>query len=125
LGAKDNNINHLKLRKAIMPPTPVIASSGVSQITLDLIAEIKSIFSDHERRIKQLEIKLIPPIPVVPSEIGFLRLPQVLAIFPVSRSAFWAGVKSGKYPKPVKISERCTAWRAEDIRDLISSYDIE
>ncbi len=55
-------------------------------------------------------------------EAGFLRRPQVLAIFPISRSAFWAGVKSGKYPKPVKLSERCTAWRVEDIRQLISSY---
>lgn len=55
-------------------------------------------------------------------ETGFLRLPQVLAIFPISRSAFWAGVKSGKYPKPVKLSERCTAWKAEDIRQLITNY---
>ena len=56
-------------------------------------------------------------------ETGFIRLPQVLALFPVSRSAFWAGVKSGKYPKPVKLSQRCTAWKVEDIRNLISSYN--
>lgn len=54
---------------------------------------------------------------------GFLRLPQVLEIFPVSRSAFWSGVKAGKYPKPVKLSERCTAWKVEDIRALIDSYE--
>lgn len=56
-------------------------------------------------------------------ETGFLRLPQVLALFPVSRSSFWAGVKNGKYPKPIKLSKRCTAWKAEDIRQLITSYD--
>ena len=58
-------------------------------------------------------------------EKGFVRLPQILAIFPVSRSSFWAGVKSGKYPQPVKLSVRCTAWRAEDIHALIASYNQE
>lgn len=56
-------------------------------------------------------------------ETGFVRLPLILSVFPVSRSAFWAGVKAGKYPKPVKLSERTTAWRVEDIRALIASYD--
>lgn len=50
---------------------------------------------------------------------GFLRLPQVLQLIPVSRSTWWAGVQSGIYPKPVKISTRITAWRAEDIYALI------
>lgn len=52
-------------------------------------------------------------------ETGFLRLPEVLKLYPVSRSTWWAGVRAGRYPQPVKIGERCTAWRAEDIRDLI------
>ena len=56
-------------------------------------------------------------------ETGFVRLPLILSVFPVSRSAFWAGVKAGKYPQPVKLSERTTAWRVEDIRALIASYD--
>lgn len=57
------------------------------------------------------------------SETGFLRLPQVLAVFPVSRSAWLAGVKTGKFPRSVKLSERTTAWKIEDIRALIASYD--
>jgi prophage regulatory protein len=53
-------------------------------------------------------------------ETGFVRLPQVLAVIPVSRSTWWAGVKSGRYPKPVKtLGPRITAWRVEDIRALI------
>ncbi len=56
-------------------------------------------------------------------KVGFLRLPQVLAFLPISRSAFWAGVKSGKYPKPVKLSPRCTAWRVEDIKKLLEAYN--
>ncbi|MCE4352299.1 AlpA family phage regulatory protein, partial [Xanthomonas hortorum pv. cynarae] len=52
---------------------------------------------------------------------GFLRLPEVLRLYPVSKSTWWAGIRTGKYPQPVKIGERCTAWRAEDIRALIDS----
>ena len=52
------------------------------------------------------------------SSNALLRLPQVLALIPVSRSAWWAGCKSGRYPKPVKLGPRTTAWRASDIAAL-------
>jgi hypothetical protein len=39
--------------------------------------------------------------------------------FPVGRSSWWAGIKSGRFPKPVKLGPRTTAWRVEDIRALI------
>ncbi len=54
---------------------------------------------------------------------GFVRLPGILAPngpIPVSKSTWWAGVKHGRYPKPVKLGPRITAWRVEDIRSLIS-----
>jgi prophage regulatory protein len=40
---------------------------------------------------------------------------------PVCKSQWWAGVKSGRYPKPVKLGPRTTAWRVEDIRALIDN----
>ncbi|OPY67111.1 MAG: Prophage CP4-57 regulatory protein (AlpA) [Syntrophorhabdaceae bacterium PtaU1.Bin034] len=49
----------------------------------------------------------------------FLRLPQVLAIIPVSRSAWWSGVKKGIYPQPVKLSERVTVWSAAEIAQFV------
>jgi prophage regulatory protein len=52
-------------------------------------------------------------------ETGFVRLPQVLMVIPVGKTCWWEGVKSGRYPKPVKLSRRCTAWKAEDIHKLI------
>jgi hypothetical protein len=60
-------------------------------------------------------------------QCGLLRLWQILGdrrrgippIIPVSKSTWWAGVKTGKYPKPVKLSARCTCWRVDDIRKLI------
>jgi len=54
-------------------------------------------------------------------ETGFVRLPQVLKVFPVSKSTWWAGVKNGRYPKPVKLGPKMTAWRVEDIKELIAS----
>ena len=52
-------------------------------------------------------------------ETGFVRLSQVLEVIPLGKTCWWEGVKSGRFPKPVKLSERCIAWKAEDIRDLI------
>ena len=52
---------------------------------------------------------------------GFVRLPQILAVFPVSKSSWWAGVKSGKYPQSVKLGCRTTAWRVEDILALLDA----
>jgi len=52
-------------------------------------------------------------------DIGLLRVKDVLQFVPVSRSGWWQGVKDGRYPRPVKLSPRVTAWRAQDIRDLI------
>lgn len=63
-------------------------------------------------------------------ETGFLRLSQIIGkpkaeppippIIPVSKSTWWEGVKSGRYPQPVRtLGRRITAWRVEDIRALI------
>lgn len=80
-------------------------------------------------------------------ETGYVRLPQIIgqkevtseeaetnklkgkgpktprspipAIIPVSKSKWWDGVKKGLFPKPVKLGPRTSAWRIEDIRDLI------
>lgn len=53
-------------------------------------------------------------------QTGFLRLPEILKLIPVSKSTWWAGVKSGRFPKSVKLGERITAWRAEDIQAFIN-----
>ncbi|MDX9945500.1 MAG: AlpA family phage regulatory protein [Azonexus sp.] len=58
--------------------------------------------------------------PQLPAE-GYVRLPGVLSVVPVSRSTWFSWVKSGKAPKPVKLSERTTAWRVADIRAFIDA----
>lgn len=72
---------------------------------------------------------LTQPQPHQLPEKGFLRLWQIIgdkdkgapALIPVGRTSFLNGVKSGKYPKPVKLGERTTAWKVQDIRNLIDS----
>jgi prophage regulatory protein len=54
-------------------------------------------------------------------ETGFLRLPEVLRFIPVSKTTWWNGVKSGRFPKSIKLGPGITTWRAEDIRKLINS----
>ena len=57
---------------------------------------------------------------------GFVRLACILAPegpIPVGRSTWWAGIKSGRFPKPVKLGPHTTAWRVEDIRNLIEKAE--
>jgi prophage regulatory protein len=56
-------------------------------------------------------------------ESGYVRLDVILAIIPVGRSTWWARVKAGQYPKAVKIGQRTTAWRVEDIRALMEKFE--
>lgn len=52
-------------------------------------------------------------------ECGYVRLPTVLAVFPVSKSTWWAGIKSGKFPAGVKLTPRVTGWDVAAIRKLL------
>ena len=62
-------------------------------------------------------------------ETGYVRLKQILgdpkakppvpALIPVSKSTWWQGVRTGRYPRSYKISTHVTAWRVEDIRSLL------
>lgn len=65
-------------------------------------------------------------------ETGLVRLSQIVGdkkkgiapIIPVSKSSWWAGVKSGRYPKPIKLGERTTCWDVASIRALIQSAGV-
>ena len=60
-------------------------------------------------------------------ESRFLRLNQIIGnrkagiepLIPVSRSTWWQGVKDQRFPQPVKLGPKTTAWRSGDIADLI------
>ena len=65
-------------------------------------------------------------------ETGFLRLRQIIGnkkagippVVPVSASTWWAGCRTGRFPKPTKIGYGITVWRAEDIHALIERLSI-
>lgn len=50
-----------------------------------------------------------------------LTLSEVLSLVPVSRSTWYAGMKAGQYPSPIRISSRRVAWRANDIAKVIAT----
>lgn len=52
---------------------------------------------------------------------SFLRLPEVLAIVPVSRGTWYAGIKTGRFPAQVKIGPQIAVWRRSDIERLVAS----
>ncbi len=64
--------------------------------------------------------------------VGFLRLTQIIGskknnippLFPVSRSTWLAGVKSGRYPAAIKLGMRSVGWRVEDVLALIANPQI-
>jgi prophage regulatory protein len=68
-------------------------------------------------------------------QTGYLRITQIIgnpkavppipAVIPVGKSSWWKGVKDGRFPKPVKLGPRTTAWRVEDIRELIRRLTTE
>ncbi len=66
-------------------------------------------------------------------ETGYLRLRQIIgdpkavppvpAIIPVSKSTWWSGVKSGRYPAPTRaLGKRITAWHVDSIRALTDRH---
>lgn len=58
---------------------------------------------------------------------GWMRISQIIGdpsrgippIVPVSRSGWYAGIREGKFPAPVKLGPRVSAWKASDIRALV------
>ncbi|KAF5075180.1 Prophage CP4-57 regulatory protein [anaerobic digester metagenome] len=56
---------------------------------------------------------------------GFMRLSQVLQFIPISQSTWYSGIKTGRFPQPVKLGPRTTVYRAEDIRKLIDEFGVQ
>ena len=50
-------------------------------------------------------------------QTGFVRQSELIPKpIPFSPATLWRKVKDGTFPAPVKLSERVTAWRVEDVR---------
>jgi prophage regulatory protein len=61
-------------------------------------------------------------IELLKEPIGFLRLPEVLKLIPVSKATWWNGCKDGRFPKPYKLGPRITAWKVADIQNYMDLF---
>ena len=70
---------------------------------------------------------MVKPVQTKPQSIkpSFLRLPQVLQLIPIGRSTWWRWVAEGKAPKGIKLGEKTTAWRSDQIDQLIEDLSKE
>lgn len=76
--------------------------------------------ADIQRRPAAVTAGNHPPPPLDPA--AKLWKPNcVLAHVPVCRTAWYQGVKSGRFPQPVKLVQRGEAWKASEIRSFITS----
>lgn len=60
-------------------------------------------------------------------EEGLVRLRQILAPegpLPISRSSWFAGVRSGKFPQPVHLGPRTACYDAAKVRLLFDKHPI-
>ncbi len=85
---------------------------------------IESAATEVQPRAKRLQLSPshISVAAVLPLD-GYVRLPTVLKVFPVSKSTWWSGIAAGRFPRGIKLSPRVTVWRASDIRELIARSD--
>jgi len=76
-------------------------------------ARIRAVWRDND-----LEEAMNQNTPTLP-ETGFLRLNQVLQFIPYKKTAWYAGLKAGRFPKPIPLGPRARGYRCEDIAALI------
>lgn len=79
---------------------------------LELTVGSGGFFSQYERTLMTVTAPLIDAL---------VRLPVVLGRVPISRAAWWRGVKEGRYPAGIKLGPKTTCWRSSDIDKLIAN----
>ncbi|MCU4305928.1 helix-turn-helix transcriptional regulator [Acinetobacter ursingii] len=51
--------------------------------------------------------------------------PERKGLLPMGESTIWDKVRAGEFPQPVKLTERITAWRIEDIHEWMCSKGLD
>jgi len=54
----------------------------------------------------------------------FLKLPQVMEITTLGTSTIYRLMDEGKFPRPVKVTERAVAWRSSDIEQWMEERQV-
>lgn len=55
-------------------------------------------------------------------ENGYSRLPTVLKLLPISKSAWWQGVADKRFPQPVRCG-RVTMWKNSELLALFAKLE--
>jgi prophage regulatory protein len=69
----------------------------------------------------KVSAKLEPRVAALPQEERFIRLNEVLAICGKSRTSIYEAIKAGKFPAPVKLQGRSSAWVKSEIQQWIQA----
>ena len=101
----------------------------IVDLVLDKLLEHTRLQTLIDKRIDTKLALLDLPRPNVEGP-GFLRLHEIVnhpknpkPLIPISRSGFWAKVKEGEYPQPVKLGPKTTAWKRDDIMNLVKQLE--
>lgn len=54
----------------------------------------------------------------------FLRLAEVSAITTLRRSALYARIAAGSFPRPRQISSRCSVWLASEVYEWVAAQPV-
>lgn len=55
---------------------------------------------------------------------GLIRVTELATMLSVSRSTIWRWVKDNStFPNPIKVSDKVTAWRRDEIQDWLQSRE--
>ena len=54
------------------------------------------------------------------TETRLIRLPEVLRLTGLGKSQTYALALAGRFPAPIKLSERCSAWQESEVRAWIA-----
>lgn len=57
------------------------------------------------------------------SQPRYLREKELLRVIPISKSTLWRKVALGTFPKPIKLSEKITVWKTDDVEDWFSQQE--
>lgn len=59
-----------------------------------------------------------------PLKAGFnLRVSALAPRLGISKNTIWRLVREGKFPKPIKLSEKVTVWKAADVLAWLESKE--
>ncbi|PKQ82952.1 hypothetical protein AOX56_00055 [Aeromonas sobria] len=67
------------------------------------------------RHVMEQQTMSLKSVSALPQE-GFVRVDTIAKVLGIAVVTVWRWSAKGNFPKPIKLSERVTAWRAEEVR---------